>query len=448
VAWREGPNEEEPVSLPSPSLPDVSAETKLVVGLIGGSEFVNHAYLVLFPPILGILATDFEVSLGMLGLAMGVQGVTNTVFQLPFGYLSDNYDRQFALALSLALSTGSVFVIALAPSFEILLLGQALLGIGVAGHHPVHFPLLAAATPENLRGRAFSIRGFLGSLGFAAPPTVVTGVIAVPGLTWRHAVGLIGAFGAIYAAITLLVFWRYVDDEITTPDGTGSAAVDGTGSATTDERSMIVRIRSELRAIVAAPAIVALGVLALASSIAGWGVTTYVVVLLQDGYGVGLNLANLTLTGMFVAGAVMVLVGGDLSDRYAAGPVILSSYAGVAVLVALLASFVVSPILAILVALILGGVRSIGGPARSKLADVLSSRSDLGRNFAIITVGTMSGSAIAPPVFGALIERSGLRVTFLVVAAVALVALLITLAILRVYGAETGFVESPAGGDD
>jgi MFS family permease len=448
VAWREGPNEEEPVSLPSPSLPDVSAETKLVVGLIGGSEFVNHAYLVLFPPILGILATDFEVSLGMLGLAMGVQGVTNTVFQLPFGYLSDNYDRQFALALSLALSTGSVFVIALAPSFEILLLGQALLGIGVAGHHPVHFPLLAAATPENLRGRAFSIRGFLGSLGFAAPPTVVTGVIAVPGLTWRHAVGLIGAFGAIYAAITLLVFWRYVDDEITTPDGTGSAAVDGTGSATTDERSMIVRIRSELRAIVAAPAIVALGVLALASSIAGWGVTTYVVVLLQDGYGVGLNLANLTLTGMFVAGAVMVLVGGDLSDRYAAGPVILSSYAGVAVLVALLASFVVSPILAILVALILGGVRSIGGPARSKLADVLSSRSDLGRNFAIITVGTMSGSAIAPPVFGALIERAGLRVTFLVVAAVALVALLITLAILRVYGAETGFVESPAGGDD
>jgi MFS family permease len=448
VAWREGPNEEEPVSLPFPSLPDVSAETKLVVGLIGGSEFVNHAYLVLFPPILGILATDFEVSLGMLGLAMGVQGVTNTVFQLPFGYLSDNYDRQFALALSLALSTGSVFVIALAPSFEILLLGQALLGIGVAGHHPVHFPLLAAATPENLRGRAFSIRGFLGSLGFAAPPTVVTGVIAVPGLTWRHAVGLIGAFGAIYAAITLLVFWRYVDDEITTPDGTGSAAVDGTGSATTDERSMIVRIRSELRAIVAAPAIVALGVLALASSIAGWGVTTYVVVFLQDGYGVGLNVANLTLTGMFVAGAVMVLVGGDLSDRYAAGPVILSSYAGVAVLVALLASFVVSPILAILVALILGGVRSIGGPARSKLADVLSSRSDLGRNFAIITVGTMSGSAIAPPVFGALIERAGLQVTFLVVAAVALVALLITLAILRVYGAETGFVESPAGGDD
>ena len=425
---------------PALSIPNVSTETKLVVGLIGGSEFVNHAYLVLFPPILGILATDFEVSLGLLGLAMGVQGFTNTVFQLPFGYLSDNYDRQFALALSLALSTGSVFVIALAPTFEVLLLGQALLGIGVAGHHPVHFPLLAAATPENLRGRAFSIRGFLGSLGFAAPPTVVTGVIAVPGLTWRHAVGLIGAFGAVYAAITLLTFWRYVDDGITTPDGSRSAA--------TDDRSIGSRIRSELRAIVAAPAIVALAVLALASSIAGWGVTTYVVVLLQDGYGVALNVANLTLTGMFVAGAVTVLVGGDLSDRYAAGPVILSSYAGIAVLVALLASFVVSPILAILVALILGGVRSLGGPARSKLADVLSSRSDLGRNFAIITVGTMSGSAIAPPVFGALIERSGLRITFLVVAAVALVALLITLAILRVYGAETGFVGNPASGGD
>lgn len=423
---------------PSISLPDVSTETKLVVGLIGGSEFVNHTYLVLFPPILGILATDFDVTLGLLGLAMGLQGFTNAAFQLPFGYLSDNYDRRLALGLSLGLSTGSVFLIALAPSFEVLLVGQALLGIGIAGHHPVHFPLLAAATPENLRARAFSVRGFLGNLGFGAPPAVITGVIAVPGLTWRHAVGLIGCFGAVYAAITLLTFGRYVGDEVTTPDGSG----------THDDRSIGDRARAQLRAIVASPAIVALALLALASSVAGWGITTYAVVLLQDGYGLGLDVANLTLTGMFVAGAVMVLVGGALSDRYAAGPVIVASYAAVALLVALLASFVVSPIVAVVVALIVGGVRSLGGPARSKLADVLSARADLGRNFAVITIGTMAGSAIAPPVFGALIERAGLRAAFSVVAGVAVIALLVTLGILRAYGVETRVASRSVRGDD
>ena len=423
---------------PSLSFPDVSTETKLVVGLIGGAEFVNHTYLVLFPPILGILANDFGVTLGLLGLAMGLQGFTNAAFQLPFGYLSDNYDRRLALGLSLGLSTGSVFLIALAPSFEVLLVGQALLGIGIAGHHPVHFPLLAAATPENLRARAFSVRGFLGNLGFGAPPAVVTGVIAVPGLTWRHAVGLIGCFGAVYAAITLLTFGRYVGDEVTTPDG----------SETHDDRAIGDRARAQLRAIVASPAIVALALLALASSIAGWGITTYAVVLLQDGYGLALDVANLTLTGMFVAGAVMVLVGGDLSDRYAAGPVIVASYAAVAVLVALLASFVVSPIVAVVVALIVGGVRSLGGPARSKLADVLSARADLGRNFAVITIGTMAGSAIAPPVFGALIERAGLRAAFSVVAGVTVIALGVTLWILRTYGVETRVPDSSVGGDD
>ena len=41
-----------------PSLPELPREAKLVVGLIGGAEFVNHTYLVLFPPILGLLASS------------------------------------------------------------------------------------------------------------------------------------------------------------------------------------------------------------------------------------------------------------------------------------------------------------------------------------------------------------------------------------------------------
>jgi MFS family permease len=113
--------------------PDVSRGTLLVVSLVGGAEFVNHTYLVLFPPILGILSEEFGVSLAMLGIAMGVQGGANTVFQLPFGYLADNYDRRLALGLSLGLSTASVFLIAFAPTFEVLLVGQALLGIGIVG---------------------------------------------------------------------------------------------------------------------------------------------------------------------------------------------------------------------------------------------------------------------------------------------------------------------------
>ncbi|MFC7078899.1 MFS transporter [Halorussus caseinilyticus] len=150
------------------SLPDLSRETLLVVALVGGAEFVNHTYLVLFPPILGVLSNDFGVSLATLGIAMGVQGAANTVFQLPFGYLADNYDRRLALGLSLGLSTASVFLVAFAPTFEVLLVGQALLGIGIAGHHPAHFPCSRTPRPNTSARGPSASGGFWGASGSAS----------------------------------------------------------------------------------------------------------------------------------------------------------------------------------------------------------------------------------------------------------------------------------------
>jgi predicted MFS family arabinose efflux permease len=406
-------------------LPDLSRETLLVVSLVGGAEFVNHTYLVLFPPILGILSEEFGVSLAVLGVAMGVQGAANTLFQLPFGYLSDNYDRRLTLGLSLGLSTASVFLIAFAPTFEILLVGQALLGIGIAGHHPAHFPLLADATPENLRARAFSVRGFLGSLGFGFPPVFFAAILGFRGLTWRSAVALIGAFGALYAAITLFAFQRYVGEGVTAPEVGDSTAADET-----DSPSRLAAARRELRAILASPGVLALALLALVASTASWGLTSYAVVLLQNGYGLALDAANVTLSAMFVVGALAVLVGGDLSDRFSAGPLIVVSYASVVVLVGLLASLSIPALAAVACLLVVGGTRALAGPARSKLADGLSARSDLGRNFAIITVGTMTGSALAPPLFGALIEGPGLQVAFAAIAGISVLAVLVTLFVL------------------
>jgi len=445
-----------------PSLSDVPRETAVVAGLVGGAEFVNHTYLVLFPPILGILSAEFDASLALLGVAMGVQGFTNTAFQLPWGYFSDNYDRRLTLGLSLGLATASVFVVAAAPTFEVLLVGQALLGVGVAGHHPVHFPLLAAASPERHRGRAFSVRAFLGNLGFAAPPVALTAVVALPGLTWRHAVGLIGAFGAVYAAAMLFVLYRHVDPAVTAPDADPDADGDGVPETpddadhgtpnepdheTPDAGGALDSVRSaarrEVRAILGSPAILALAVLALVVSTASWGITSYAAVLLQDGYGAGLDVANLTLSAMFAVGAVAVLVGGDLADRFSPGPVIVASYGAVVVFVALVATMTLPPLAAVACMLVVGGVRSLGGPARSKLADAVSARSDLGRNFALITVGTMTGSSIAPPVFGALIERRGLGATFLAIAAVAALGVAVTLFVLRRHG--DGSEPAPAG---
>lgn len=405
-------------------------ESGLVVGLVSGSHFVNHMYLVILPPILAILSDSFAVGLAALGVAMGAQALVNTVCQLPYGYLSDTRSRTLVLAACLGLGTLGVALVAVAPSYEWLLVGQAVVGLGVAGHHPAHFPLLSDATPESHRGRAFSVHGFAGNLGFGAAPALITGVLAV-GYTWRHALGLVAAVGGVYGLAVVLVLWLRVSDDVTRPAlVAGREETGGDGPI----RSGWRRFRERIGQLAGSPAILALATIALVSSTAAWGVTSYAAVLLTTNYGVATDTANLALTGMFAASAIMILVGGTLADRIAPGPVMAASFALVAVVVGVLASGALVPILAVAAVVLVGAVRSPSAPARSTLADRISERADLGQNFAVLTVGIMLGSTIAPPAFGFVIERAGYRAAFFGIAGVAVVALGLTLWVLRRYG--------------
>jgi len=393
-------------------------QTKVVVGAISASQFLNHAYLVLFPPILSILEGDFGVGLGLLGLALGIQGATNTIFQLPFGHLADRYDRTIALGFSSVLGAVGVLVTALSPGYVGFFVGQAIIGIGVAGHHPAHYPLLSDATPDDLLGRAFSVYGFGGSLGFATPPALLASVVAA-GYSWRYGVAAIGIVGLVFAVGIVVLFASGVSDDVTAPNVDEAA----TGPSDDDWRTRAVEY---VRDLVSSPGILALALLALVGSTANWGFTSYVVVFLTDGYGLSLSLANLALTGAFVAGAVAVFLGGHLADTRAPGTVILGCFAVLALLFGLLAGAWLTPLAAAGVVLLIGGVRAVAGPARSKLTDTLSVTGSTGTNFAIISVGTMLGNAVAPPLFGTIIERSGASAAFTGVAAVSVLAVVVT----------------------
>jgi len=246
----------------------------------------------------------------------------------------------------------------------------------------------------------------------------------------------IGAVGLLYAVVVVWYFARRVSDDVTAPN------VDRSAADATSSRSLVDRVRAELRSLVSSPGVLALALLSLFSSTANWGFTSYAVVFLTDGYGVALDTANLTLTAVFVVSAGAILLGGDLADRVAPGPVLIGSFAALVVLLAVVAAEVVSPLAAIALMLGVGAARSLPGPARSKLTDSFSPDDGVGKSFAVITVGIMLGSAVAPPVFGYLIEARGLSTTFFAVAGVALLATLVTVGI--VFGFADGQREPAA----
>jgi predicted MFS family arabinose efflux permease len=391
-------------------------QRRLVVGLVTGSHFLNHAFLLVLAPFVVTLASAFDVSVAAIGLAIGVQQAVVVVLQLPFGHLSDTRSRRLVLAISLFVGTLGTGLTALAASYEWLLVAQAILGVGIAGHHPAHYPLLAAVSGAGSRGRAYSAHAFGGEIGLAAPFAVAAAVTALGG-GWRHAVGTVAVLGGLVALGTLALA-RDIDDAVALPDADQSGG-DESRDPSIRDRSLTARWTAAARELLSAPGIVALTVLAFLTSAAAWCIRTYTPQLLTATYGLPDTTANVLTSAMLGTGALLIVSGGLLTDRLGAGRVMVAGYLGLAVLAAALATGRLA-LVVLLAVLPFSGTISLSRPARSTLADRLSARRDLGKNFALITVGISLGGAVAPPAFGWLIDAAGVASAFGVVAALGL----------------------------
>ncbi|MFD1599693.1 MFS transporter [Halobellus rarus] len=414
------------------------AQDRRVVGLVAGSHFVNHAYIVMLAPLVTVLAARFDVSIAAIGLAIGVQNAVVLALQLPFGYVSDAYSRTLVLGISLVVGTLGAALTALSPSYWWLLGAQVILGVGVAGHHPAHYPLLAAVSTAENRGRAYSAHAFGGAVGLAAPYAVVAATTAL-GLSWRVAIGVVTVVGGSYAAYCLYGF-RSVDDEVTRP----GLAERPDGRPTL--RSVPGRVQSLLRTLASSRGILALTVLAFLTSVSAWAIRTYTPSLLAAGYGLPEGTASALTAAMLVVGSGLILVGGALTDRIGTGPVVVAGYGLLTVVAALLATLALPP-LALGIVLLFSGSISLSRPARSSLADALSARADLGKNFALVTIGISLGGAVAPPLFGYLIDAVGLAASFALVAVLGACSLALGWRIARVAQQTTSTTASAAADD-
>lgn len=418
-----------------------SPEGRRVVGVVVGSHFLNHMFLVLLPPIFGILVTEFDASLAELGFAVTVMGLVSTVLQIPFGNLSDNYSRTLTLFIGLVSASAGALVVGTAQDFIGLLAGQALIGVGIGAHHPAHYPLLSDATASNNRGWAFSIHDTAGHVGYSAAPALLIGVTSFPGLTWRDAFLLVAAVTVVYAVLSAVVLSRSVSDDVTR----GGRSADGDSDV---EPPLAERIRDQIRSLVRSPAVLALTVLALVASMAGWGFRSFTTVLLTDSYGYGLTTANTVLTLMFVGSAVATLLSGLLTDRLSATTIIIPAYAFIAGMAVVAGSQLVVPIVAAIAIVVGASAHSMANPPRNKLLDNLSTRGDLGVNFGVITVGVTLGGAIAPPLYGWIIEMISYTAAFYLIGAFGLLGSGVVVAIVRKYDTSGDAIASVSATDD
>ena len=121
----------------------------------------------------------------LVGLAMGMYGLTQAFFQLPLGMASDRFGRKRVIVAGLLVfAVGSLWA-ALANDVMGLLLGRALQGAGAVSAAVT--ALLADQTRESVRTKAMALVGI--SIGLMFALALVAAPLLAAQLAWRGCSG-------------------------------------------------------------------------------------------------------------------------------------------------------------------------------------------------------------------------------------------------------------------
>ena len=133
-------------------------------------------------PVFSLHADGYQGATPLLiGLAIGVYGLTQGLFQLPFGFLSDRYGRKTVIVAGLLIFCAGSMVAAEAQSIHEVIAGRALQGLGAIA--AVVMAMAADLTREEVRIRVMAIIGM--SIGASFMISMVLGPVIAAGFGLR-----------------------------------------------------------------------------------------------------------------------------------------------------------------------------------------------------------------------------------------------------------------------
>ena len=354
-----------------------------VITLVALAHGTSHFFQMAVAPLFPLIKEDLGVSYAALGFALALFYTLSALFQPVAGFVVDRFGARAVLLGGLALQALGVGLIALSSSYEGLVIGSAINGLGNSVYHPSDFSILNARVGSRRLGYAYSAHGMAGSLGYASAP-IFTGTLAAL-FGWHAALYAASAIGLGILILLLLNVSRLGSVR------EGTVRQEGNG---------------DYRVLLAAPVLLCFVYFAVYA--AGLvGLQSFSVTAMTVQFGVSTALASSALTAYMIGSAAGIFAGGFVAARVPRHDIVAASGLALGAFWVLLIALGAAPGGGLVALLALAGF-SVGatGPSRDLIVRASTPPGATGKVYGFVYSGLDFGSLATPVFYGWLMDHS------------------------------------------
>jgi len=273
-------------------------------------HLLNDAIQALIPAIYPLLKDSFRLSFTQIGLITLTFQSVGSVLQPVVGFYTDKHPKPYSLVFGMGVTCGGLVLLALAPSYPVVLLAAGMIGLGSAIFHP-ESSRMARLASGGRHGFAQSLFQVGGNAGSALGPLLAAGFIMPYGqrhVLWFSILALIGI-------LILSNVGRWYQERLLAAGRAGSVASPRHAGASSRKVAFAVGV---------------LLLLMFSKFFYMAAMTNYYTFYLMHRFGVSAQKSQMFLFLFLAAGAVGTFVGGPVGDRIGRKQVIWLSILGIA----------------------------------------------------------------------------------------------------------------------